>query len=325
MLAVVTGAEGFLGCNLVRELLGRGIPTRAMVFAGTEAIDGLDLEVVRGDVLDSASLESAFDGAELIFHCAAVVSIAGNQGGLVERINIGGVRNVVRAAMARSVKRLVHVSSVHSLVPDPDDEPIDEGRALVHGTQHSAYALSKAAGEREVLAGVEAGLDAVIVNPSGLFGPNDFGPSLFGRTLLWLRQGKLPALIDGAYNFVDARDVATSAVDASERGRRGERYLLGGHVSSVLDLSNAVAELTGGRGARLAVPRWVALATAPAVEWLSARIGVEPIYTSEAVRILGDNPRISLEKSRAELGHDPRPMQETIRDTIAFFESAGMV
>ncbi len=325
MLAVVTGAEGFLGCNLVRGLLSRGIPTRAMVFAGTEAIDGLDLEVVRGDVLDVATLESAFDGADWIFHCAAVVSIAGSQQGLVERINIDGVRNVVRAAIANGAKRLIHVSSIHSLDPEPDDEPIDEARALVHGKHHSAYALSKAAGEKEVLAGVEAGLDAVIVNPAGLFGPNDFGPSLFGKTLLWLRQGKLPALINGGYNFVDARDVAAAAINAIERGRCGERYLLGGHISSVRDLSNVVAELTGRRGPRLTVPRWVGLATAPVVEWFSARAGVEPIYTTEAVRILGDNPRISLEKSRTELGHDPRPMQETLRDTIAFFESTGMV
>ena len=325
MTAVVTGAGGFVGGNLVRALLDDGQSVRAGVFQGPGGLEGLDVELVQVDVLDVDSLVAAFTGADVVYHCAAAISIMGGQGGRVESINIQGTKNVVDACLTAEVGRLVHFSSVHALDPLPADENIDEDRALALGDNFPAYTRSKAGGEMAVLAGVERGLDAVILNPSGIIGPYDFKPSLLGQTLMQLHRRSLPALVDGAYDFVDVRDVVQSAIVASTRGISGQRYLVSGHWSSVQDLALAAEAATGKRAPRMVTPLWVARWTAPLFEAFSALTGTRPLYTRESVQVLADNARFDIARSRETLGHTPRPLKETMVDTYAWLEDAGML
>ena len=325
MLTAVTGAAGFVGGNLVRELLSAGHRVRACVYERTDAVDGLDVELVTADVLDPESLSRAFEGIEVVFHCAAAISIMGDQGGRVAAVNVDGTRNVVRACQEAGVRRLVHFSSVHSLNPEPSDEVIAPDRALALAPHFPAYTRSKAMGEQLVMEATGDGLEVVILNPSGIMGPVDFAPSLLGHTLIQLYERSLPALIDGAYDFVDVRDVVSSAVRAATDGKSGQRYILAGHYMTVVELAGAAERVTGKRAPSWVTPHWVARWTAPIFEVYAHVTGREPLYTRESVQVLADNARFDISSARADLGHEPRPMEETIRDAYDWMKSEGML
>ena len=224
MRITVTGATGHVGANLVRALLARGDQVRALIHRihrDNRSLAGLDVERVAGDVLDPASLDRAFAGAEVVFHLAALISIQGDRGGLVPSVNVGGAKNAAEAALRAGVRRFVHTSSVHAFDLTRGGV-IDETSPRSDGPHLAAYDRSKAAGERavrEVLA--RRGLDAVVVHPTGIIGPFDFEPSRMGRTLLGLRDRSLPSLVAGGFDFVDVRDVVQALLAAAERGRTG--------------------------------------------------------------------------------------------------------
>src|SRR5690606_13352249 len=210
MTVVVTGASGHLGANLVRTLLERGEQVRVLVHRSAQALADLDDQIERaeGSVCEPESLASAFAEVDRVYHLAGVISIDGDPDGRVHKVNVEGTRNVARACHEQGVGRLVHVSSVHAFDMNPRDEVLDETRPQVGDSpHHSAYDRSKALGERAVREFVDAGLDAVIVNPTGIIGPVDYGPSRLGQLLGELASGKLPALLDGGFDFVDVRDV----------------------------------------------------------------------------------------------------------------------
>ena len=326
MKIAVTGGAGFLGGNLVRALLARGDEVRVLVREDRAGIEGLDVEVFSGDVRQLSDLHACFDGMDAVFHCAAVVSIQGSQGGWVEEVNIGGPKNVVQACLDQGVKKLVHFSSVHALDPRPQNEPIDETRSLCdpNDLHHPAYARSKAEGERAILAGVAQGLDACILNPSGMIGPFDFKPSPLGEALIQMHQRSLPGLVNGGYNWVDVRDVVNSAITALEKGRPGERYLVTGRSTSVRELAEEAQSVTGKKPPVFTSPLWLAKVSAPLLEGWAKLWKKPPLYTRESVQVLGDNDDFICDKAREELGHSPRPLCESLKDTYAWFEDTGM-
>ena len=325
MNIVVTGAAGFLGGNLVRELLHQGHTVRAVIRKRTSGIDGLPVETVKGDIRDLESLHRAFSGMDAIFHCAAVVSIQGSLGGLVEEVNIGGVENVVEAALKSDAQKLIHFSSVHSFDPSPHDEPITEGRALCDANpHHPAYARSKANGERAIRMGVERGLKACILNPSGMIGPFDFAPTPLGEALIQMRDRAIPGLVAGGYNWVDVRDVVNSAINALERGKVGEGYLVTGHSTTVRELAEVAERVTGSAPPWLTSPLWLAKATAPLLGGLAKMMGNPPLYTSESLQVLGDNSDFDHSKATREIGHTPRPLLDTLTDSYQWLKSVDM-
>jgi dihydroflavonol-4-reductase len=325
MTSVVTGAGGHVGGNLVRALLEEGRAVRAVVRQDTRPVDGLPVEVVRADVLDPASLGRAFEGAKTVFHLAARISITGPQGGLVERTNVEGPRNVAAACLEAGVERLVHFSSIHAFCAFPADGIIDESRGQAPPDHHMVYDRTKAAGEREILAAVGRGLDAVIVNPTSIVGPHDYKPSRVGKVVLDLATRRLPALVDGGFNWVDVRDVAKGAIAASKLGRTGERYLLGGQWLSVAGLAGLVERASGARPPVFTSPMWLARVGAPFMTAWSKLTGTEPLYTGDALYALRHHRHISHEKAARELGYAPRPLPETIADTVAWFKTAGRI
>jgi dihydroflavonol-4-reductase len=325
MTVAVTGASGHVGGNLVRALLAQGREVRVLARRDRRALDGLDVQVIEGDLFDDDALARLVEGAETVFHLAARISIVGPEGGLVEQTNVEGPRRVAEACLAAGVKRLVHTSSIHAFSTYPNGEVVDETRPLALDRRHMDYDRSKARGTLEVLAAVERGLDAVIANPAGIVGPYDFKVSRMGAVLLDLYHRRLPALIDGGYNWVDVRDVVAGLLAAERRGRRGECYLLTGRWAHVAELAALVTKLTGRRTPRFATPRWLAMPASYGSLWWGRLTRTTPKFTPKAVRSVSMHRYISHQKATEELGYIPRPLEETVRDTLAWFAEAGLL
>ena len=322
-LKVVTGASGHIGANLVQALLDAGHEVRALFHRRKGLLEHTEVEWVAGDVLDIESLRAAFSGAETIFHLAALISIEGDQGGRVTKINVDGVGNVAQAALDTGVERLVHFSSIHAFKQQPVDEVLDEHRERAEGVQHNAYDRSKAAGEKKLRTFMDKGLEAVILHPTGVIGPFDGEPSRMGQCFLDLYHQKLPGLVDGGFDWVDVRDVVRAALNAQERGVSGENYLLSGHWHSMLDLAEMAQEVTGVKRPGLITPMWLARVWAPFQMSIDRMRGSRPLYTGEALEALRGNRHVSNQKAKNELDFSPRPTKESVADIYAWFEKEG--
>ncbi len=327
MIVAVTGASGHIGNNLVRALLQEGSKVTALIHRNErKSLTGLDVHMVTGDVRDPYSLMQAFSGAEVVFHLAAVISLAMNSWTEVEAVNVVGTRNVVETCQKCGVRRLVHFSSIHAMTQTPYDSPVDERRPLVDERGIPPYDRSKAAGELEVRQGIEQGLDAVILNPTGVVGPYDYEPSFFGAALLAIAQGKLPALIDGGFDWVDARDVAGAAIQAEKHAPQGAKYLISGNYASVRELADITHELLGSPVPRLMAPGWLARTGAPALTAFNRLTGGRQLVTTASLHaLLTCNHSISHERATRDLAYQPRPLKETLQDTYRWFQEAGLL
>jgi dihydroflavonol-4-reductase len=325
MTVAVTGATGHIGANLVRALINEGRSTRCLVHVNCQAVDGLDIERFQGDVRDLESLCRAFQGADVVYHLAASISLSMADWPMLEAINVTGTRNVVEACLRTGVRRLVHFSSIHALVQEPLTIPVDESRPLVESRHCPPYDRSKAAAEREVRRGMEKGLDAIIIYPTAIIGPYDYQLSYFGEALLAMAQRRLPALVTGGFNWVDVRDVVAGAMLAEEKAPAGASYLLSGHWVSMCDIAAMVKEITGVATSRMVCPLWLARIGAPFIKVISQLNGKRPLYTSVSLRALKSNRHISHERATRELGYEPRPFRETLVDTLRWFEENGQL
>jgi dihydroflavonol-4-reductase len=333
MIAAVTGATGHLGGVLARALLERGHRVHALVRDDGRALDGLGVERFRGSLDEPASLERAFAGTDVVVHAAAYISLLRTDVRHVEAVNVTGTASVLAACRAAGVRRLVHVSSIHALEQRPLDRAVDEDRPL--SDEHPVrglppYDRSKARGERLVREASGKNLDAVILNPTGMFGPFDFKPSLFGRVLIAVARGALPALIDGGFDWVDIRDVAASAATAAEllvagRAVAGRRYLLPGRWASLAEVAGMVADCTGVAAPRWAAPLWAAKVGAPFSTAAALVLGHRPLFTGVSLAALRNNPRVSGARAAADLGHRPRNLHDSVTDTVRWFADQGVI
>lgn len=323
MDTAITGSTGHVGASLVRSLLEQGRSVRVLVRNDLRAVEGLDVETTQGDVTDPDSLMKLCNGADTVFHLAAKISLIGEEGGSVEKINVEGTKNVIEACIRNKVKRLVHFSSIHAYRSRPITDVIDETRPLALDADEFIYDRSKARGQLEVLRAVDRGLDAVIINPTAVLGPYDYKPSRMGEVLLDLYHNRYPVLIDGGYNWVDARDVVACALAAEKRGRKGEAYLASGNWHHVCDVSHIIARLYGTKTPRFATPRWLCMLPAYFVMSYAKILNITPKFTPYAIRTLKSHRHISHDKATRELGYNPRPIEDTIRDTLAWFGAQG--
>jgi dihydroflavonol-4-reductase len=323
--AVVTGASGHIGGNLVRSLIAQGREVRCLVRRDTRAIDGLAVETAPLDLFDREALAAAFENAETVFHLAGVISTVGGMEGEVERTNVEGVQNVAEACLEAGVGRLVHFSSIHAYRQKPLDGPLTEDRALADGPGHYAYDRSKAQGQRAVLEGVERGLNAVVVNPTAVIGRHDYKPSRMGLFFLKLHRGRLLALVAGGFDFVDVEDVVEGALLAEKKGTAGESYILSGRYTTIRRLADSWAEISGCRSPRFTTPMWLARLAAPFAESWARATGTEPLLTGESLGVLRGNPVHSHERAKRDLGYEPRPLQETLRNLYNWLIETGRI
>lgn len=326
MRFVVTGASGHLGVNVVRALVAAGEPVRAVDVRAGAGLAGIDAEFVQGDILDPAALKDAFAGAEFVLHLAAKISIAGDPDGSVRRVNVDGIRTVAEAALAAGVRRLVHCSSLHAYDVGAIGGPVRENGLRATDSRLPAYDRSKADGEDELRRVIDRGLDAAILNPSGMFGPVDPEPSRLGRALLAMFRGRMPITVAGAFDWVDVRDVAAALIAAAERARPGENYLVGGHRASMAELGRLAAAVSGRRPPRFTAPLApVKLAAVAAVRVAGPRRAGRLLLTPESLHALETDPVVDHSKAAAELGYRPRPLAETVADLHASFIADGRV
>ena len=327
---LVTGASGLVGGNLVRSLLAQGREVRTLVHTDRQALHGLDVETVSGDIRNPETLERAMLGVEVVYHLAGSISLSMDSWADVEAVNRLGTQHVVTACLQSGVRRLVYFSSISALRQEPFDQPVDENRPLVDESQSvnmvnaiPPYDRSKAQAEREVLAGIARGLDAIILQPTAMLGPYDFKPSYLGQALILLARGRIPALVQGGFDWVDVRDVAAGALQAEQTAPRGSRYLLGGSWYSLRKVAALVASEVGRAAPLFAVPIWLADTFAPLMLLLARFNGSAPIYTQVTLRALRGNPHVSHARAARDLGYVPRPLAETVHDALAWFSDHG--
>ena len=319
-MILVTGAAGHIGNVLVRELLEDGQQVRALVLPGEDisALKGLDIEFVEGNVLDPQSLDIAMQGIEKVFHLAGIISIMPGQGGLIRRVNVDGTRNVLRAAQKAGVRRLVYTSSIHALSRDWKGK-IDERAPFDRFNPAGEYDRTKAEASLAVLEAVEAGLDAVIVCPTGIIGPHDYRGSEMGDLLRNFMRPKPHLMIEGAYDFVDVRDAARGHILACERGLKGEVYILSGWQIKIFQLKQMVQDVLGRRTATIHIPNWLAKFTAIFTPFFYRLTRQTPKFTGYSIETVQGNSDISCQKARRELGYNPRMMVTTVSDTVKWW------
>jgi dihydroflavonol-4-reductase len=323
MTVVVTGASGHVGANLVRSLRTRGERVRALIHSDQRALEGLDVEVVHGDICDADQLPSVFRGADVVYHAAAHVSILLSEWDTLEAVNVGGVRNVVDACLRCGVRRLVHFSSIEAFSDESPEALIEETSPRAEQPGAQPYARSKVQGERIIREGIARGLDAVIVNPTAIIGPYDYRGGPLSDALLRLARGSLPFLVEGGFNWADVRDVADGAIRAAEVARPAAQYILAGHWVSLRELATQIEEITGTPAPRWTAPLGLARFGAPFITAYSHLTGRRALYTSASLRPLRGYRHVSHALATRDLGYRPRPFSETLADTMRWLEEAG--
>ena len=327
-MIVVTGATGHVGNVLVRELISRGQSVRALVMPGDglRPLSGLDVEIVSGDVTDLAGLEAALAGADIVFHLAGIVTIMPGMEKALERVNVGGVRNVAAACRAVGVRRLVYTSSVHAIAEPPLGTAIDESQPFDPDRVLGDYARSKARATLLLLDEVaKGGLDAVICCPTGIIGPGDYGISNIGQLIFDFASGQLKSYVSGAYDFVDVRDVARGLVLAAEKGQKGRHYILSGAQVQVLELMKELEKDIGYPAPTFRIPSAIARAAGVLASVYYRLLRRRPVFTAYSIDVLRSNSQVSSARAREELGFTSRPWQESIHDHVEWFRAEAML
>jgi dihydroflavonol-4-reductase len=320
--AYVTGSNGFLGINLCEELLRQGWRVLALHRAASDTryLKRLAVEPVEGDINDPVSLARTLPMAvDALFHVAGSTSLWSRNDATQDRINIEGTRNVVEAALAAGARRLVHTSSISAW--GMRTGTIDETAEQLGAASPVNYQRSKCAAEAEVRKGIARGLEAVIVNPAGILGPYD--TSGYARLFRMVHTGKLPGVPPGSLSFCDVREVAKAHIAAAERGRVGERYLLGGADASLLELVTIIGELDGKPVPKHASPAWLLKLVAAVGESVSLVTGREPALTREAATMATRSLFCNCTKAQGELGFRAVPLRSMVEDCYRWMKDEG--
>lgn len=323
MRVAVTGAAGFVGTNLIDALLARGDEVIAVDRVRPWAHDHPAVTWVAGDVLDPASMTAALEGAEVVFHLVALITLR-HTDDIAWRVNTEGVRVVAESALAVGVRRMVHCSSIHAYDQYRLPGELSEKSARSADPGLPVYDRSKWAGELELRRVVDRGLDAVICNPTAVYGPVDHGMSRINAVLRNAARGRTPVLTGGRFDFVDVRDVADGLIRAAERGDAGENYLLSGHMHAMIDIARMAAHAARRRGPLFGVPLGALAAIMPIAEPLGALFGSDSVSRA-AIGALRAAPVVDGSRARDDLGHNARPTDETVRDLVSFFATSGLL
>ena len=324
LTALVTGAGGFVGSVVVRALLARGEAVRAMVRKPSANLGGLGCEIVTADMRDADAMRAAAGGCSSLYHVAADYRLWARDPSEIERTNVEGTRIVMTAAMAAGVQRIVYTSSVATLALSDSGTPVDETAPLDAANAIGAYKRSKVAAERlvEELVG-RRGLPAVIVNPSTPTGPRDSRPTPTGRIIVEAACGRMPAFVDTGLNLVHVDDVAAGHLLAHDKGRVGERYILGGQDVTLQAMLAAIALRTGRKPPTLSLPRGPLFPLAWAADAVARVTGKEPMLTADGLRLAKYRMFFTHAKAARELGYTARPYEAALDDALAWFGAHG--
>jgi dihydroflavonol-4-reductase len=327
--ALVTGAAGFIGCHVVRQLLDENVEVRALLRPGepTDNLRGLEIEIVEGDLLDKQKISSVVEGVDTVFHLAAIYAIWLKDWSTIYEVNLQGSRNVLWAALRHGVDRVVYTSSVAAIGVAPGKELSDERTAFNQYTLGNHYVLTKYLSQQEALGFAENGLDVVVVNPAFPLGARDIAPTPTGQIIIDILRGVNRFYFSGGVNVVDVNDVARGHVLAAQNGRTGEIYILGNLNVDMKELSELVCRAAGINSTfllRLPVP---ALKTATrGLTWWSENVNHKPPMSTPAeVDYASQYLYYDNGKAQSELGLSFTPIEETLRAAIHWFRAHGYV
>lgn len=334
-LYIVTGANGFLGNNIVRKLLKKeNAEVRCLVLPNdsVKALEGLNCKIYYGDVTKKDTLEEIFKVDNMneyskiyVIHCAAIVYIKSKYNPKVMEVNYNGTRNIIDKVLEKNA-RLVYVSSVHAITEKPNNEQIEEIYDFDPDKVTGLYAKSKAKTAKMVLDAVRTkGLDASIVHPSGIIGPGDYSNTHLTQLILDIAKGSLRAIVKGGYDFVDVRDVADGVISSCKKGKKGECYILSNRYVEVKELVDLISEQEHVKKIKTVLPMWIAKVTAPLSEIYYKLKKESPLYTSYSLYTLESNSNFSNKKAKEELGYKNRPMKETIKDTVKWLKDNNRI
>ncbi|MEJ2724383.1 MAG: NAD-dependent epimerase/dehydratase family protein [Deltaproteobacteria bacterium] len=327
MKAFVTGASGFVGSAVVRKLIEEGHEVRALVRPSSNRrnVTGLPIEIVTGDIRERGSFGRALRGCNALFHVAADYRLWIPKPEEMYRTNVQGTRNVMMAAARAGVEHIVYTSSVATLGHTRDGSPADETTPATLADMIGHYKRSKFLAESEVrYLAAEIGLPVVIVNPSTPIGPRDARVTPTGQMILQAASGRMPAYVDTGLNLVHVDDVATGHLLACERGRCGERYILGACNMTLKEILTALCTLTGDPKPRFRLPHHLILPVAYVVEALTRLTGgSEPLLTVDGVRLARKKMFFSEAKAERELGYSTRPVIQALKDALEWFMENG--
>jgi dihydroflavonol-4-reductase len=323
---LVTGASGFVGSAVARIARERGFDVRVVIrkTSSRQNLEGLDAEVVIGDMRDEASMRAAMKGVRYLLHVAADYRIWARDPGEIERANLEGTEATMRAALAEGVERIVYTSSVATLKVSPAGDIADETKPAQAHQTIGAYKRSKVLAERAVERMVaNDGLPAVIVNPSTPIGPRDVKPTPTGRIIVEAATGKIPAFVDTGLNLVHVDDVANGHFLALERGVIGERYILGGENLSLQQMLADIAGLAGRKPPTIKLPRGPLYPLAIGAELYAKFSGKEPFVTVDGLRMSKNKMYFTSAKAERELGYRARPYGEGLSHALDWFRANG--
>src|ERR1700744_5360301 len=318
---LVTGASGFVGAAVARAALARGFRVKVLMrpTASRANVEGLDVEIVAGDMRDAASMIAAMQGARYLFHVAADYRLWARDPSEIARNNLDGAKATMTGALKAGVERVVYTSSVAALKPGHGDA-VDETSRHTPDSVIGAYKLSKLLAEREVERMIaQEGLAAVMVAPSTPIGPRDIKPTPTGRIIVEAAAGRMPAFVDTGLNLVHVDDVAEGHFLALERGRIGENYILGGADVTLAQMLADIAALSKRRAPKVKLPRGPLFPLAFAAEAVARVTGKEPFLTADALRMSRYHMFFSSEKAKRELGFTARPYHDGLKDALGWF------
>jgi dihydroflavonol-4-reductase len=327
MRALVTGASGFLGSAVARALTRAGWHVRALVRAGSDRrnLRDLPVDLAVGDLTDEASLDVALRGCEAVFHVAADYRLWIPEPEPLYRTNVEGTRNLLNAARRAAVKRIVYTSSVAAVGLPADGSPGSEETPVSLADMIGHYKRSKFLAEELVREFARAGAPVVIVNPSTPIGPGDLKPTPTGQVVLDAALGRMPAYVDTGLNIVHVDDVAVGHLQAFERARPGERYILGGENMTLRDILAEICRLAGRRPPRVRLPHGLVLPLAAVSEAAARLTGGTPRVSLDSVRMAGKRMYFTSAKAARELGYRWRAPGEAFADAMRWFREQGML
>ncbi len=326
-IALITGSSGHVGSNLIRELNKQDYKIRCIDFDGDyRAYEGFDVEVIKGDITNKDSLRSVFKNVDIVFHTAALINLDRRYEKQIRQVNVEGTRNVCEAAVKAGVKKLIHFSSVDAFYRFPIEEPLLESRSLIDDPNAVPYDLSKADGQKIVLEFCEKDLDASIIHPTSIVGPNDFKPGLPMQEMVNLANGKRKLVPNWGYNFVDVRDLCITAISAVKLGRTGQNYIVGGEYHLYSYIAELMKQQLGRTVLLATIPDFVSYLGLP-YEYIKSLITRKPrVLTIDTLHTgKTGNKVVPSTLAREELGHNPRPLEETIYDMVSFFQKRGLI
>jgi len=327
MKTLVTGATGFIGSTLVRELLKDGVEVRVLVRenSDTRNIDGLDVEKAYGDIRDSESMKSALKGCETFYQTAALYAFWMPDSKVFYDVNVEGTKTALNAALEQGLEKVVYTSTIAAIGFHGADSPANEEAEFNLWETGDHYCRSKYLGEVEALKVCKKGLPLVIVNPAGPIGVRDIKPTPTGKMIIDVLNKKMPGYIDGGLNFVDVEDVARGHILAAQKGRIGERYILGNANLSVGDYFKLIREVSGVELPKLRIPYPVAIALGYGYQFVSNIAKRPPSLTAPMVRMGSKYAYFDVSKAVNELGFPQTPIKGAVEKAVNWFRENGYV